>query len=461
VSPRAPSVPRSDRSAGSRRSAAALLPALFLGLLLCVGTWTCARAGEKPRPKVLLIGIDAGEWDVLGPLLDEGKAPSFARMRNGGASGTLRSLEPLTKSPIIWASIATGKVPSKHGIADFLSRRRAEDRARARGEIINPADTGAAAPVTSNLWRARPMWDILGSLGKRVDVVGWWTTWPATPVNGSLISDYVQYDEGAWPARGSHRTYPDSLESLVTRMRRTPASVSWAEVFQFVPPIDTTNVTPRQQQLVQELKYCYAADMTFFQIARELYRRDQPEFFTVYFRGVDEMSHRYWDIDVPGIFNPSLTDAEYQWLKKIIPNYYVFTDRLVGELLKLADKNTNVIVCSDHGFIGGGHGVMAHKVDGIVFLMGPGIQKGANIAGATVLDIAPTTLALFGLPTAQDMDGRPIEDGLKPSVMARLKQAKRLGTYETASRRKEGEEPLRSPIDEELRERLRSLGYIQ
>src|SRR5258705_11578763 len=85
--------------------------ALFAGaILLGTSAWNCARASEKPRPRVLMIGVDAGEWDVLGPLLDQGKVPNFARMRDEGSSGKLRSLEPLTKSPIIWASIATGKI---------------------------------------------------------------------------------------------------------------------------------------------------------------------------------------------------------------------------------------------------------------------------------------------------------------------------------------------------------------
>ncbi|HEY6554673.1 MAG TPA: alkaline phosphatase family protein, partial [Vicinamibacteria bacterium] len=93
------------------RAAAALAVVLALGMSL----WTCARA-EKPKQKVLLIGIDAADWSVIGPLLDAQKVPSFASFRDQGASGRLRSLEPLTKSPIIWASIATGKVPEKHGI---------------------------------------------------------------------------------------------------------------------------------------------------------------------------------------------------------------------------------------------------------------------------------------------------------------------------------------------------------
>ena len=436
------------------------LLALALGITLGLSVWTCAGAGEKPRHRVLVIGVDAGEWDVLGPLLDQKRAPAFAQLRDQGASGKLRSLEPMTKSPIIWASIATGKVPQKHGVSDFFVKQSAKERAAARSRGDSTA--AAADPiVTSNLWRARPMWEILGSLGKKVSVVGWWTTWPARPVNGSLISDYVQYDISAWTGRETRRTYPESLDSLVQAMRRTPESVSWAELFQFVPAIDTTKVTARQKELVQDLRWIYAADQTFYRIAMHLYKTQKPEFFTVYFRGVDEISHIYWDIDVPGSKRSAKSDDEYHWLKNIIPNYYVFTDRLIGDFLKAADSQTDVVVCSDHGFMGGGTGVMAHKLDGMVFLMGPSVKKGVSISGATVLDIAPTVLAMFGLPTAKDMDGRPIEDALTTSVIKRVAKETRLDTYETASKSGGAEAPVASPVDDELRERLRSLGYIQ
>lgn len=435
----------------SLRFPARLALALAIGIVLAGGVWTCARASEKP-PKVLVIGVDAGEWDVLGPLLDKGKVPNYARLRDKGASGRIRSLEPLTKSPIIWASIATGKVPTKHGISDFFMK---------RGERARAAGAEGESPTTSNLWKARPVWDILGSLGKKVGVVGWWTTWPAPPVNGFVISDYVQYDDASWPARDSRRTYPPELETLTKQLRRTPQSVSWAELFQFVPAFDTTRVTPRQEQLVHDLKWIYAADMTFYRVGLELYRRNHPDFMTVYLRGTDEVSHRYWDMDMPGTFSPPLSDAEYQWMKNLIPNYYVFTDRLIGGLLKEADPSTNVLITSDHGFMGGGKGVMAHKLDGILFLMGPAVKPGVTISGATVLDITPTILALYGLPTATDMDGRPIEDALKPAVMKRISREKGLKTYETTASRKGGDQPIASPVDQELRERLRSLGYIQ
>jgi hypothetical protein len=59
------------------------------------------------------------------------------------------------------------------------------------------------------------------------------------------------------------------------------------------------------------------------------------------------------------------------------------------------------------------------------------------------------------------MDGRPIAGGLNPGLVARVERETRLDTYEPAHASNANEKPLRSPVDEELRERLRSLGYIQ
>jgi predicted AlkP superfamily phosphohydrolase/phosphomutase len=432
---------------------------LFLLFVLLLGgaTWKCARAaGEKSRERVLVFGVDAGEWDVLGPLMNQGRCPNFARLRAEGSAGKLRSFVPLTRSPVIWTSIATGKVPEKHGVKDFYAEARRTDMGGQdtipRGHKLN----------TSNVWKARAVWNILGGLGRTVGVIGWWVTWPAQPVNGVLVSDYLQYTPKTWPGR-SRMTYPESLETMAEQYRRTPESVSWAEIFQFVPAFDTTKVTVRQEALVKNLKWVYASDMTFYQTGIRLYRQRHPDFFAMYFRGVDEICHSYWDIGLPGneMFDPPATKAELEWLKPLIPNYYVFTDRLLGDFLKEAGKDTDVIVCSDHGFGGGGIGVLAHKPDGMIFMRGPHVIKGGTITGATVLDITPTILALYGLPTAQDMDGRPIATGLKPDVVRRVARETRFQTYETARAEGKSEEPLRSPVDEELRERLRSLGYIQ
>jgi tetratricopeptide (TPR) repeat protein len=47
-----------------------------------------------------------------------------------------------------------------------------------------------------------------------------------------------------------------------------------------------------------------------------------------------------------------------------------------------------------------------HRPTGILAMMGAGIRQDVRIDGATLLDITPTILTLFGLPVGDDMDGR-------------------------------------------------------
>jgi arylsulfatase A-like enzyme len=49
---------------------------------------------------------------------------------------------------------------------------------------------------------------------------------------------------------------------------------------------------------------------------------------------------------------------------------------------------------------------------GVLILSGAGVQSGAELSGAHVFDIAPTVLALLGLPVESSMDGRVLEEVL-------------------------------------------------
>jgi len=69
--------------------------------------------------RVLFVGIDGADWDVIDPLLRAGQLPQLARLRREGVWARLRSSVP-TLSPLLWTTVATGKSPDRHGINDFL-----------------------------------------------------------------------------------------------------------------------------------------------------------------------------------------------------------------------------------------------------------------------------------------------------------------------------------------------------
>ena len=119
-------LPRPVRSA--RKIATLLLCICLLG--------SCTR--EASPGKVVVLGLDGLEPTAIDLLMSEGKMPNFARLRQEGAYGRLISSKPLL-SPIIWTTIATGKLPDQHKIGHFVT--------------VNEK-TGEQLPVTSQIGRA-------------------------------------------------------------------------------------------------------------------------------------------------------------------------------------------------------------------------------------------------------------------------------------------------------------------
>ncbi|MEW6742486.1 MAG: alkaline phosphatase family protein [Planctomycetota bacterium] len=140
-----------------------VLSALVIIALLIAGVVLLARG--QSGPKVLLVGIDGAEWDVINPLIEQGRLPNLARLKREGIYGTLRSFEPIL-SPIIWTNIATGKTPEKHGIGWFM---------------VQSEKTGRRLPVTSRVRKCQALWSMLAKRSLTAGIVGWW----ATPCGGA------------------------------------------------------------------------------------------------------------------------------------------------------------------------------------------------------------------------------------------------------------------------------------
>src|SRR5919204_6931706 len=112
--------------------------------------------------KVLLVGWDAADWQVILPLLQAGQLPCLQRVVQNGVRGNLATLAPMV-SPILWTSIATGKRADKHGILNFVEP--------------DPTGTGIR-PVASTSRKVKAVWNILTQAGLRTHVVGWFASHP-------------------------------------------------------------------------------------------------------------------------------------------------------------------------------------------------------------------------------------------------------------------------------------------
>jgi len=411
-------------------------------LLLLVAVPGCGDSRRAPTGgRVLMIGLDGAEWNLIRPMMAAGEMPNLAKLVSRGVSGDLMSLVPLQKSPAIWTTIITGKPPEEHGIRGFV-------------------DQVGGKPLTQNIRRVKALWNILSSTNRQVGVVGWLMSWPAEPVNGFVVSDYIQY-QAAQTGRMENRTFPPGLYAEIKPLVRDWRAMTWEETSPFLSsPFDPATGDSSLVGRLSAIKWMVSADQSFADIAESLGRSEPWDFLAVYLRSMDTMGHLFWNYQNPEAYPPNLIDPDLlPYVKDTMRRDYRWIDGQIGRLVALADDKTTIIVCSDHGFVGGGGGgVRDHRAEGILVMVGPRIGRG-EITGATVFDITPTLLAIFGLPRAEDMRGKVLWQAFDGTIRPDMFPDS-ITTYETGDG-SEGGEGVASPVDKELIERLKSLGYIK
>ncbi len=421
------------------------------------------------RAKVVLVGIDGADWQMIDPLIAAGKLPTLARLKREGAWASLRSMDPML-SPMLWTTVATGKPPEEHGVADFLVR--------------DPA-TGRQAPVTSAARKVKAFWEIFSEAGLSCDVVAWWATWPAERVNGTLVSDRVAYSlfdsSGGASLRGA--VYPDSYAEAAGRLASTADGITLEDLRPFadITQADLDGARRRarsdprssSRDPVIHLTRILASARTYHAIALDLLSRGQPDLFAVYYQGIDEVSHRFAHFAPPKM--AMVSDADYRRFRNAVEAIYLAQDRMLGELVSRIDPSSLLLIVSDHGFRNGkgrprdappdieGQPARWHRPYGIFIAAGPMVAPGEK-EPLGLLDIAPIVLEAGGLPAGADMPGT-LPAGLFTQAFAASRPGERIATYETGHRMAgpslaSGEEAEARRAEKAMEENLRSLGYI-
>jgi drug/metabolite transporter (DMT)-like permease len=438
---------RARRLDRARRAAIVVL--ISCGLISC-GTEE-ATVKSEPR-KVAIIGWDGATWDVIDPLLRAGRLPNLQRLLDQGSRGTLVAEPPLL-SPVVWTTIATGFPRSQHGILDF--------------QMPDPGSDQLMLASTMHRRKA-PLWRMASSQKRQVGFVGWWTTWPAEPVFGWMISDHLAYNRwGEWARRpqGEHYqlTSPPTLVDQLKEQAVRPETI----------PIETlTAIAPfsveEQRQLLAAdkpvkfhapsvFKFAYSTDASNAAFSRYMLDNvGQPDLFGTLFVLSDVAGHVFWHHYQPQLYPPQ---ADSGRLREAIPNVYIQLDRWTGEILDRLEPGTITLLVSDHGMGAVGQlprpGVNPagdHHPNGIFVASGDGVIRGGDLGSLRQIDFAPTVLALMGLPVAADMPGRARLDGLPASTPSVIESYGE-GLVEWLG---EGA----PPTSKEYEERLRSLGYV-
>ena len=428
-----------------------------------------AAIREKSRPtgrKILLIGLDGADWQLMDPWMAQGKLPNLARLKARAAWANLKSLQPIL-SPLLWTTVATGRKPEEHGVVDFL--------------VKDPA-TGQKVPISSRFRKVPALWNLFSEMGRTVGVVAWWASYPAEPVRGVIVSDRVAYSLFGYrsdPAGLPGAAYPEDYLGSIQDKLVGDSEVTLAEVREFAD-ITAEEFQERRAQInqaearkayadpVNHLTRILAAARTYQAAALDLLARGQPDLMLVYFQGIDEVGHRFMHLMPPRM---AMADpADYRRFHGAVEAFYRYQDRLVGELLAKADPDSLVIVLSDHGFKNGpgrptddppyieGKPGKWHRLYGIFMMAGPGVKPG-QIDTVSLLDVAPTILAAAGIPPSTQMPGRVLSEAFTSAGAGKLLQ-ERVASYDALGRSGVAASAGSSAADQEMIANLRSLGYI-
>jgi predicted AlkP superfamily phosphohydrolase/phosphomutase/Tfp pilus assembly protein PilF len=360
----------------------------------------CAVMSQRLAKKVLLIGWDAADWKVINPLLDQGLMPTLDHFINQGVMGNLATLRPIL-SPMLWNSIATGKRANKHGIHGFMEP---------------DTQNGGIRPVSSTSRKVRAIWNILTQRGFKTHVLGWFAGHPAEPINGISVSDLYPYasapPDKPWPLPPG-AVHPESLRDTFAELRMHPADVTEAAILPWIPR--AAEIDQEKDKGLMSFAKILSENCSIHNAATWILQNEPWDFLAVYYNGIDHFCHGFMHYHPPRM--EGVPEDRYEIYKDVVNGAYRFHDMMLETLLELAGPETTVLLVSDHGFHSDHlrpRGIPAepagpaiqHRPFGIFCMKGPHIQQDERIYGATLLDVTPTILTLFGLPVGADMDGR-------------------------------------------------------
>jgi hypothetical protein len=438
-------------------------------LLLIALLGACVDVDQAPAPQplspVFVLGIDGLEWSVLRPLMQQGKCPNLRALMERGSFGKLGTFIP-TSSPIIWTTIATGKLQEEHGIRGMQDE---------LGRVYTSSDRAG-----------RALWNITDTYGLTTNVFGWWVTWPVEPVKGLMISatSAASVLDKSWkPALMEGLDDQVHPPELTDRVMELAARVGSMEAVHRLRPrifgdLPTELLTDVELGLIESSLWSVQSDETYFRLALDLIPDHPAELNMLYLGGTDVVGHRFWRHYEPDAFDWQGSSAELDAaLGDVIENYYEWVDDMLGQLMPLL-SDTNVIVCSDHGM----HAISIHKPNprhlsgdhqdgapGVLIAAGPDVRAQGGIERwlstgklatvGLVTDVAPTVLGLLGIPPGQDMVGRVLGSLLTPEAREAVKA---LGLVESH------DEGFREPSIVEMppekqaafNRRMQQLGYL-
>lgn len=260
--------------------------------------------------KVFVLGLDGVPPELLfEKWLDH--LPNLKRLIQSGMHGTIESTIP-PSTTIAWNAFASGEDASGLGIYSYTYRQGEKTR------LYN--STHVKAPL---------LWDMLSDAGKKVVILNVPLTYPPKKINGYMVTDFLT------PDASCEFTYPSSLKQELHAML--------GKDYLF----DATDEGLGGYKSVEKsklLKRIYEMTDIHLKTLKYMIKTKEWDFLMCVLLGTDRMLHTFLSY-----YDKTHRKYEPSEFESALPEFFAYLDRELGEVFSLLDRDTTIIISSDHG----------------------------------------------------------------------------------------------------------------
>lgn len=290
-------------------------PSIFESKVVCsyhvYPNWVHSASANSEGDRLLIIGWDGADWEILDDLIERGLLPNVARMVADGSRGDLASTLP-SHSWAAWSSFLTGRNPGEHGVFDFVER--------------HPSQPGKRIPASSSSLKCTTFLETLSAAGKEVRAGNIPLTFPSFPVNGRMIS-------GVAIPPGAEFVYPDEWKQELRAVAPFPINgMEWMR-FKEAP----FGLVDEARRFVEQRTASY-----------ELMLEGRWDVGICVYLAPDRLQHPFGAFLLPT--HPRFAELAESKLAKAVRSVYALLDQQIERLTALAGSNATIVLMSDHGF---------------------------------------------------------------------------------------------------------------
>jgi len=329
--------------------------------------------------KMTIIGLEGLSFDFLIPLINEGKLPNFSWFMDNGSWGKLESFTPNESLPLL-TSFNTGKLPAKHHRLSLYKYR-----------LFGVSKSIEVTPrfIFFRQWSKTGLIRIIPQNPPLATVDIW----------KILKDNKISFLKKDWPYE-------------LTLINPLPKAEKMFDVFfqelKFAPPHLSTIV-----------KQAFYHDFAYEDEINQERNKSHPQIIYFFLNGLNLVESFFYKYNFPDLFG-NIDQEDINQYSSVIKKYYQYYDQIIGKYLASLKEDEILIVYSPHGiealplwkrfveWLLGKSQISAYHEqapEGVIFFYGREINRGKNIEGMKLIDIAPTLLNYLGLPVGKDMDG--------------------------------------------------------